>query len=60
MKNLKKLNRNELKNLKGGAPTRAYCYQHMTQFVEALPDDFCYHEENAGHIACECKRLYGL
>nr|WP_314494788.1 hypothetical protein [uncultured Chryseobacterium sp.] len=60
MKNLRKLKKSELKNVKGGAPTRAYCYQHRTEFFEALSDDFCYHEENATHIACECKRLYGL
>lgn len=72
MKNLKKLKRNQLKEVKGGNggpgevdlgggnPTRAYCYQQMTQFIEALPDDFCNYQENASHIGCQCKRLYGF
>jgi len=72
MKNLKKINRKELKEIKGGDggpgevdlgggnPTRAYCYQHMTQFVEALPEDYCNFPENATSLACQCKRLYGF
>ncbi|NIF07471.1 hypothetical protein F3J23_18785 [Chryseobacterium sp. Tr-659] len=61
MKNLKKLKRNELKNVKGGNnPTRVVCVQLMNQFVEALPEDFCTYPENSAHTVCVCKRLYGL
>ena len=61
MKNFKKLKRSDLKNVNGGDnPTRVVCLQLMTQFVEALPEDFCASPENASHIACQCKRLYGL
>ncbi|MGE8511970.1 MAG: bacteriocin-like protein [Chryseobacterium culicis] len=61
MKNLKKMKRNELKNVKGGDnPTRVVCIQLMNQFVEAFPEDFCYNPENSTHTVCVCKRLYGL
>ncbi len=61
MKNLKRLKRNDLKNVIGGDnPTRIVCVQFMTQFVEALPEDFCAYPENSSHMACLCKRLYGL
>jgi len=60
MKNLKKLKRNELKIVSGGNPTRVVCQQHMTQFVEQLPEDYCSHEENVNSLACQCKRLYGF
>ncbi|KIC61905.1 bacteriocin-like protein [Chryseobacterium taiwanense] len=62
MKNIKKLKRKDLKNVIGGdtTPTRIVCLQLITQFVEALPEDYCAYPENAAHIACQCKRLYGL